>query len=190
MDEDELQDDLHDGDEDNEDNGSGSDNSAPPSTSSDSKPDGKRVNDLMSKWQSSEAEKAKLQARLDELEGQKTGNGGDQSAKQEPSAEINEFLDLARSQARQTLYASDPRLARYGIEVTAIEGTTAKEMQDSLAKVKALLDKVEGSARTSALREHGLSPEIGGGGSEKPLDFSSMSDKEILEAGDRVLGRL
>lgn len=74
--------------------------------------------------------------------------------------------------------------------MTAIEGTTAKEMQDSLAKVKALLDKVEGSARTSALREHGLSPEIGGGGSEKPLDFSSMSDKEILEAGDRVLGRL
>lgn len=152
----------------------------------------KRVNDLMSKWQSAEAEKRRLKAELAELRGQAgTSNGGNasQGAPQVDPA-TNEFLELAREQARSSLFNSDPRLAQYGFEVTAIEGDSAKEMQASLKRLQGVLDKVEGSARQSVMKEFGLTPEVTFGGRDKGgYDPLTASDDEVLKMADRVLGR-
>jgi hypothetical protein len=146
-----------------------------------------RINDLMSKWQSEQAKNAQLEARLAALEAG-AGNGGE-SRSAERDAETNEFLELAREQGRSALFASDPRFAQYGFEVTAIEGQSAKEMQASAARLRGVIEKVEGSARTNALREFGLSPEVTTGGRDKAFDPLTATDQEIAEMADRMLGR-
>ena len=172
--------------------GSGAESDAPPATGKGTKDSGNsdtRINDLMSKWQSEQSRANALEARLAALEGSGSGNGGNEGSA--PAGDdLKEERELIRTAARQSLYASEPRLAQLGIEPDAIEGTTAAEMQASFKKLTGLLDKVEGSTRTKLVKELGLDPEIGTGGSEKPRDFASMSDKEILELGDRALGRL
>ena len=193
-----TQDDLFDEDEGTDsDSGSGEESSddsdaAPPESTKGTKKaanSDKRVNDLMSKWQSAEAEKKRLAARIAELEGSGTSNGGEnRSAPQ--SAEANEFLELAREQARTSLFQSDPRLAQYGFEVSAIEGTSAKDMQASLKRLLSVVERVESSARSNALREFGLSPEVASGGRDKGFDPMTASDEEIAKMADRMLGRL
>lgn len=184
-------DDSFDGNEDtNSDSGSDGQTGAPPQDKTATKDSGNsdaRINGLMSNWQSEQAKNAQLTARIAELEGKSTSNGGNASAQSQDGAQANEFLELAREQARQSLFASDPRLAALGIEVTAIEGNSAKEMQASLGRLRGLIDKVETETKASTLRAHGLSPEISAGSSDKKLDFASMSDEEILKLGDRVL---
>lgn len=180
-DEQELEDGFDENTETGEESGSGE--AAPPKAKTESKDSGtsdKRVNDLMGNWQKEQARANRLESELAELKKVQTGNGGTAEQTSQDASQANEFLELAREQARQSLYASEPRFAALGIEVTAIEGTSAKEMQASFSKLRGLIDKVEGSTRTQVLREHGMDPEISGGGSDKKRDFASMTDEEIL----------
>ena len=150
-------------------------------------PKDKRINDLMSKWQSTDAENKRLRAQL---EAQKGGDAGDDSApaagKDQTSAADEGFNAILRESARETLFKSDPRLERFGFKPDVIAGATAAEMQESLAKQKAFLDAVEGKLRNELLAEHGLTNDAAGGGSEKPRDFASMSSEDFQALVNRV----
>lgn len=182
-------DDLFDGNDtddlDDQSGGSQDDASAPggndaPAAASDSK----RINDLMSKWQSAEAKATRLDAELARLKAQAPGprNGGDRQAKP-----ADEWADFHRSMVRDQLYASEPRFARYGIESTSIEGSTPAEMQASFARHKALVEKIETAARNQILSEHGLVPDLNSAPERgEPVDFARMSSKEFEEYLSKV----
>lgn len=165
-------------DEDLEDNtdDSGSDDSAPPDDQKPEDNSGKRINDLMSRAQKAEARAAKAEAALAKAAGESKGDQGGDVAGGEP----NEFVQFARENARNTLFASDPRLADYGLTADAISGETVAEMRASLVAQKKLIDGIESAARNKILREHGLDPEVStGAASEKTPDFASMSNEEF-----------
>ena len=178
-----LQDDLEmvDGDEDADDAASsGSD-----STDAPQDPKDKRINDLMSKWQSAEARATAAEAKV---AAPKDGDAGDDSApasSEKPVADEG-FAEILRDAARDALFASDPRLKRFGFKPDVIAGTTAAEMRESMAKQVAILDAVEGKVRNEVLAEHGLTNDAAGGGSEKPQNFAEMSSEDFLALVDRV----
>ena len=109
--------------------------------------DQKRVNDLMSKWQKAEAKNQKLEERLAALEAK--GN-------EETGPDPNQWVQLMRQTARDQIYGSEPRLARYGIEPDAIEGDTPAAMQASLTNLRNLIDRIETDASNRTLKRAGL----------------------------------
>lgn len=177
MDEDELQDDQLEGGQTPEGDASGSDNSAPPSETPAPQADSKRVDDLMSKWQSEQARANRLQKELDAAR----AGGGSQGAPQgDADGSMDEFREFARENARNQLFGSDPKLAAYGLKAEDITGSTIAEMRESLRKHQKLIDGVETQARNQILAEHGLSPEVATGAStENAPKFSQMSDEEF-----------
>lgn len=177
MDEDELQTDQLDTDGDDDAADSGSDNSAPPENAQAPKDEGKRVNDLMGKWQAEQARANRLERELAAARGstdQAEGTQGDNGA-----AEVDEFKEFARENARTTLFNSDPRLAEAGLSVEDIAGTTLTEMRASVKKHLKVVDGIEGRLRNKLLAEHGLDPEVATGQGEKPVSFSTMTDKQF-----------
>ena len=157
----------------------GSDNSAPPNqTAGGDEASSKRINDLMSKWQSSEAEANRLKAELAKLQGQPApkpeaaGGSGQDS---------QEFLDFAREDARRRLFESDPKLAAAGLDPSSIAGTTLAEMKASLKVQQTLVSGIESRARAAVLREHGLDPEVVAGGHEPVEKIESMSEEEFAK---------
>lgn len=180
MDEDELQDDQLDSDGDTDAADSGSDDSAPPSPAQAPKGEGKRVDDLMSKWQTEQARANRLERELAEARGQKPTGQADNQLGDNGAAEVDEFKEFARENARNTLFNSDPRLAEAGLSAEDITGTTLTEMRASMKKHLKMVDGVEGRLRNKILAEHGLDPEVATGqGTEKPVSFSTMTDKEF-----------
>jgi hypothetical protein len=156
---------------------SGSDNSAPPdegsqaSTSSD-----KRVRDLMSKWQTEQARANRLEQELQAARGSQSG----ESQQEQPAdGGANEFVEFAREDARRRIFESDPRLAAYGLEASAISGSTLLEMKASFAAQKKLIEGIESRARQQVLQEHGLDPEVVADGREKIPGIAQMSDEEF-----------
>jgi len=168
-----------------EDADSGSDDSAPPDNSDSTKDkSGKRVNDLMSKWQAEQARAAKAEAELARLRAAVAPQSGDKPAdgtKDGQPSEAEEFMQFARESARKNLFDSEPALAKYGLDVSSITGSTLPEMQASLKSQKKLLAAIKTQARNEALAEHGLSPEAQTGASDPPKSFSTMSEKEFAE---------
>lgn len=178
MDEDELQDDQLEDDGGQEDAPSGSDNSAPPKDESAPKDEGKRVNDLMSKWQQAEARARKAEAAL----AARDGTQADEPQGDTTNDRVNEFEVFARENARQTLYGSNPLFAQAGLEVDDIAGETLAEMRASAKKHLKILQGMEGRLRNKILAEHGLDPEVAtGAGTESVPSFSSMSDEEFAK---------
>lgn len=179
---DELLEDQLDDDNDASGGDSGSDNSAPPDGEAQSdSADGKRVNDLMSNWQREQARANKLERELQALRAASQGNTQGQGTPGGASgAELDEFKEFARENARTTLYSSDPRLAEYGLKPEDIAGSTLAEMRASVKKHQSLIDGIETRARNRILAEHGLSPEVATGAStESTPKFSEMSDEEF-----------
>jgi hypothetical protein len=173
---DELQDDQLEADGDNEDATSGSDNSAPPEKAPAPKDESKRINDLMSKWQT---EKARAD-RLEAAQAASSKGGDQQDGGTGSDAELDEFKDFAREYARNQLFASDPRLAQAGIEAEDIVGTTLAEMQASFKKHLKVVGGIESRLRNKILAEHGLDPDVAtGAGTEKTPSFTTMSDKDF-----------
>lgn len=150
-------DDEGDSGSDGADDNDGTEGAPPDDDNSESdEPESKRVNDLMSNWQKEQARANRLQAELDALKAPKSKG----RAKATAAPEENEFVQFAREQTRNTLYASDPRLAQYGIDVTAITGSTPAEMQASLNGHRKMIDSLESRIRNDVLREHGLAPDV------------------------------
>lgn len=178
MDDDELQDDQLDTDGDNEGADSGSDNSAPPENEPAAQAESKRVNDLMSKWQSAQAENARLKAQL-----AASGKGPGEDAQESGTNDrINEFEEFARDNARITLFNSDPRLAQNDLKPEDITGSTLAEMRASFSKHQKLIAGMEGRMRNRILAEHGLDPDVATGASTEAVpSFSKMTDKQFAD---------
>ena len=119
--------------------------------------DAKRVNDLMSKWQKAEARNQKLEQRLAALEAKGT----------EDTADPQEWVGLMRQTARDQVYSSEPRLARYGIEPDAIEGDTPAAMQASLTNLRNLIDRIETDASNRTLKKAGLTANAKGSAAKR-----------------------
>jgi hypothetical protein len=180
MDEDELQADQLDTDGDDDAADSGSDNSAPPDNAQAPKGEGKRVNDLMGKWQAEQARANRLERELAAARGTKSTDQADDTQGDNGAAEVDEFKEFARENARTTLFNSDPRLAEAGLSVEDIAGTTLTEMRASVKKHLKVVDGIEGRLRNKLLAEHGLDPDVATGqGTEKAPSFSTMTDKEF-----------
>lgn len=168
--------------------GRASADAAPPATDNDgSDTESKRINDLMSKWQASEAENARLKAQLDGGDAQPTK--GKRQRRQ--SEDQDQFMEFAREQARNTLFGSDPRLAKYGVAPDAITGTTPEEMRESFSRQQKLIDSLESKIRNEVLQQHGLDLGVAGGGrQENTPDFGKMSQDEFIKYIERRDGLL
>lgn len=140
----------------------------------------KRVADLMSKWQKSDAENAKLKAQITKSN---TKNSSEDSSTD--TAQANEFMDFAREHARNTLYATDPRLAKYKIPVESVSGSTPDEMRRSLEAQVKVVAAMETQIRRDIMIEHGIDAEVvsGKGGSE--LNIAQLSEKEFAALIER-----
>ena len=179
---DDLQDDqLVDGDEDAEDaDESGSEAGADDAPQD---PKDKRIRDLMSNWQKEQAKVTRLEAQL----ARRNTDAGDDSAPAQGAPAADEgFNEILRESAREALYKSDPRLAKFGFKPDVITGATAEEMKQSLASQKAFLDAVEGKVRNEVLAEHGLTNDAAGGSAESPQDYASMSSEDFAKLVSRV----
>lgn len=162
---------------------SGSDSSAPPSPdqSGDQSNSQTRINALMSQAQKEEARANRAEAELARLKGTAPASGGKTKtdAPVSTGSDAETWANLLRDEARNTLYNRDPRLAEYGIDKSAITGSTPEEMTASLEAQIKLVDAIETRARNKALVEHGLDPEVGGSSGEPARDFASMSKEEF-----------
>lgn len=182
MDDDELQDGQLDADGDQGDSGSGSDDSAPPADSPAPKDESKRIKDLMSKWQAAEARANRLQAQLAGAGAGQGDQGGEPQGGDDAAGDASEFVEFARENTRTMLFASDPRLADYGLTAEDIAGTTLAEMRASMTKHLKLIGGIEGKARNKILAEAGLDPDVATGAStEQAPSFSTMSDADFAK---------
>ena len=171
-----LNDNLDDNDSDAGD--SGSDNSAPPSGKAEPEADKKRVNDLMSKWQAEEARANKAEAELKTL---KAGGAAapEGSAPAGGADSTSEFSEFVREDARRRLFESEPKFAAYGLDQSAISGSTLAEMKESIKRNKALIEGMESRVRGAVLQEHGLDPEVVAGSHEAAPKLAEMSDSDF-----------
>lgn len=162
-------------------------NDAPPSTDNDSaEAESKRIRDLTSLWQKAEARAKKAEAAAARAQGR-----GMQTKGRTASAEIDEFAAFAREDARLRLHRSDPRFEKYGIEPTAISGTTLEEMKASFDAQRKVVDGLESRIRNEVLREHGFDLDVGGSNTESALpDFGSMSPEDFAKFVERRDGLL
>ena len=169
---DETEEDGEVGQSDDEDETAGSEDSAEGS----SEPDDKRVNDLMSKWQKSEARNKELNERLETLE-QKGKPAGTEDNPEE-------WIQYMRESARDSVYASEPRLEKYGIDPSVIEGDTPASMKASLAALTGLMDRIETDSSNRTLKKAGITPDARGSAAKKAIvipdndeDFEAMVQK-------------
>lgn len=138
--------------------------------------DQKRVNDLMSKWQKAEARANAAEAREQVLVTAAAAAPGGTPDVGNPE----QWIALLREQARDQIYRSDPRLARYGIEASAIQGGTPDQMRASLASQAVLIDRIEGQVSSDVLKKHGLNPDLKGGGRPPTTpDITKMSEADF-----------
>ena len=137
----------------------------------------KRISDLMSAAQKAEARANKFEAELNRLKGAGTGTTGEPAK----PAETDEFLSVLRDSTRETIYGSDPRLARYKVKPEAITGSTPTEMRASFDSLRAQIDSMESVIRSEVMREFGIDPEIVPGKTAALPKFGEMSDEEFAK---------
>ena len=134
----------------------------------------KRVNDLMSKWQKAEARNKKLEERLAALEAK---------GSTDTDVDPQQWVQVMRQTARDQIYASEPRLARYGIEPEAIEGDSPASMQASLTNLRNLIDRIETDASNRTLKKAGLTANAKGSAAQRGPEIpDSDEDFERLVA--------
>lgn len=153
-------------------------NSAPPAGAAAPDPKlQKRINDLTSKWQAAEAKANALEA-----EKKAAGPGGVTPTAPKPaeqSAEAQAWFELAKENAIDAIYASDPRFKAYGIEKAQLAGRTPAEVQANADKLRKVIAGVESKVRNATLKEHGFAPELGGETRGTPKDYATMSTEEF-----------
>jgi len=136
----------------------------------------KRINDLMSNWQREKARADRLEA---EAQGKKTAQAKPKAGEM-PEA-VRQWVTAAKDAARDRYFNTDPRLAEYGIELSAIDGETPDEMAASAKRYRTLIDAIESKARDKVLSEHGISAELAGGSRSVDLDIGAMDEKAFAE---------
>lgn len=157
-----------------------SDNSAPSNhAAADKGSSDKRVDDLMAKWQSEQSRANKLQKELEVTRGAKPADGPQDKSADGGDPASAEFIDFVRDDARRRIFESEPRLGTYGLDQSAITGSTLDEMKASLKRQIALVDGMETRVRADVLAQHGLNPEVTSGSREKPYGFADMSNEEF-----------
>jgi hypothetical protein len=140
------------------------------------KPD-KRINDLMSKWQSAQARAEAAEKRLAELE---TGTSTPSDGKlPDTNPEVRVFLDQILEGEIDRVYGADPRLAAYGIDRLALWAPTPAEVKANAERMKALVDRMETQIENRVMQRHGVSPGVAGGRTSKPRDWASMSSDDF-----------
>jgi hypothetical protein len=169
-------DDVLDDDADDGDGDDSGDDQGPADEQADDKKD-KRINDLMSKWQSEEAARKKAEAELARLT--KGAPKGASGAKEDVPPAVQQWIEVAKGQARDQIYASDPRFGELGLDRELISGSTPEEMRDSAKKLGGLLDTISTRIRADVLKKHGLSPEVKGTPAPKNKSVEQMSDEEF-----------
>jgi hypothetical protein len=153
----------------NDDTSGSADSQAGASTGSGEK---KRRDDLMSKWQKAESRADKLEERLKSLE---TGSSNEVDPKV--------WADFQRTQTREQIYTSEPRFKAYGMDPSVVEGDTPTEMQASLVRMTAIMDRIETDASNAALVNAGITPELKGKAAPREPDIpESLEDFEALVA--------
>lgn len=161
-----------------------SDGALPSDDESGSK-ESKRVNDLTSKWQKAEARAKKAEAAL-----AKSKPESDAGAAPAVAPEVSEWIEAQREFARERALNSDPRLAEYGLTADDIAGDTPAEVKASVKRQIDLINSIETKVRQRLLIEHGLSPEVPGGGRTERLDIDGMSEKDFDQLVARSKNRL
>lgn len=140
----------------------------------------KRISDLQSKLDTVIAENNKLRKQVK----------GDGSDGKQRDPELERWMNEARVQARDRLFDSDQRFAKYKIDPAVITGDTPEEMKASAKAVLRLVSRIETEARNVALQEHGFSapPKEGGSSGTKGRNFGTMDQKEFDRLVQEVMG--
>jgi hypothetical protein len=173
------------------------------STESDEAPDGDeggetpRLRALMSLWQKEQAKANRLEKEVERLSAggtPTTTTTEDGTPPAGNNGETSEHLAFMRSMTRDTLFASDPRLATYGFSPDAIEGNSPTQMRTSLKNLQTMIDRIEGVSTSKTLKKHGMVPSIteGGGPADRKRTKSveNMTDEEFNKLTERVKGTL
>lgn len=167
--------------------GSGGDDAPPADGDAAGSKDSKRVNDLMSKWQTEQSRANAAEARIRELEGKKT-RGDSKDKGRDP--EVQQWIEAQVEFARDRAFNSDPRLARFGLTAEAVAGATPAEMAASVKRYSTLIESIETKVRNEVLADNGLVPDGDGAGgtSRQSTDFGAMSDEDFEKAVRRGRG--
>jgi len=177
---DDLFDGIMDGDDSGGDDGAdGADATSPASGSSDEGKD-KRIRDLMSRAQKAEAELAKVR------KAQETNPKPEGSQPAAPQIS-DEFSAYMRESVRRQIFA-DAGLADLGLDTSAIEGRTVEEMQASAKRYSDLLGGLRDQVRDQVLKEHGLSPDAGGGSGGTAVDYAALTPEDFEKLVNKALG--
>lgn len=138
----------------------------------------KRINDLMSNWQKAEARAKRAEAALAARSKEGADEGTDERRSLRDDPEVQSLKAFLLDSARETVYKSDPRLERYGVEIDALEGDSPEAIRKSFTRQLKLIDQMEARIQDSLLAEHGLAPEVRGGAPD-PVDVAKMSSEEF-----------
>lgn len=145
-------------------------------------PKDKRIRDLMSQLQRTEAENNRLKGQKQDG----TKKEATPSTTVDPStAEMQAYL---KETVQQRIFDEDPRLREFGFGVEDIAGDDLAAMRANRKKLQAVIEKAESRGLNAAFERMGLDPSVAGGPQET-RDFASMSDKEIAELLDKAVGR-
>jgi len=94
--------------------------------------------------------------------------------------EVQAWLQSVRDDHAGRIFESDPRFGSYGFTSADLVGETPEEIRSSADRVKRLIDRVEGRARSEVRRELGMTPDIGGERRQPKVNVEDMPTDEFL----------
>lgn len=148
-------------------------------------PKDKRISDLMSQLQTTQAENNRLKGV--KQDGTKKPEAAAPSTA--PNPEQDEFREYLKLTAQTSLFNEDPRLKDFGFTAEDIAGDSLADMRAKRKQLVSVIEKAESRGLNAAFERMGLDASQAGGPDEK-RDFASMSEKEIIELADKAVGRL
>lgn len=147
----------------------------------------KRVRDLQSAKDKETARANKLQKELDALKAAGTKDGKPSPKKSDLPPEVEQWVTAARTQTRNQLFDSDPRLKEYGFSPELITGETPAEMRASFQALRKTVSKMEAAARKAIMEDQGGIPDLSGGSvATGGPDWTKMSSEEFNKFVDSI----
>jgi len=112
---------------------------------------GEALRKLQSERDKAVAERNKAQKELKNVKGATAKSEGT-----EVPTEVQEWIVAAKTNARKTLFESNPKFEQYGISPDLIGGETPEAMSAAAKSLTEFVDKLEGKVRDDVLEEHGI----------------------------------